>query len=365
MKPLYISATGQDSGKTAVICGLIQHLRQQGHNPGYFKPVGQRYVQYDGHNIDEDAVLVHQAFGFEDRPSDMSPIAVEDGFTAKFIQNPDVSSLEQLIINSFSRLTQKHSMIIVEGTGHAGVGSCFGLSNARVAQMLGANVVIVSSGGIGRPIDEVSMSLALFKEYNVNVIGAILNKIYPHKYEKIHSIASKGLQLIGTKLVGTILFDSSLSFFSIGQVAEEFDYDVLCGQESLSNKIGHTVVAAMEPQNVLHYIDKNTLIITPGDRIDNILLTLALSESTDFHDKLCSCGLILTGGLKPDSTILSLLLKSSIPVLLTDEDTFTVTAKMKDLHFKIRSNDSDKILRTYELLRDSVDVNAILAGLSE
>jgi BioD-like phosphotransacetylase family protein len=365
MKPLYISATGQDSGKTSVICGLIQYLRQYGHNPGYFKPVGQRYVQYEGHNIDEDAVLVHQAFGFEDRPFDMSPIAVAEGFTTQFILNPDVSALEQRIMESFARLREKHSMLIVEGTGHAGVGSCFGLSNARVAQMLGANVVIVSSGGIGRPIDEISMSLALFKEYKVNVIGAILNKIYSQKYEKIRAIAPKGLQLIGTKLVGHILYDSSLSFFSVGQVAEEFNYDVLCGRQSLSNRIGHTVIAAMEPQNVLHYIEKNTLIITPGDRIDNILLTLALADSADFHDKVCSGGLILTGGLKPDSTILSLLLKSTIPVLLTDEDTFTVTAKMKDLHFKIRADDHDKIARTYELLHDNVNVDAILAGLGE
>ncbi len=120
----------------------------------------------------------------------------------------------------------------------------------------------------------------------------------------------------------------------------------------------------MEPQNVLHYIDKNTLIITPGDRIDNILLTLALSESTDYHDKLCSCGLILTGGLQPDSTILSLLLKSTIPVLLTDEDTFSVTAKMKDLHFKIRANDRGKIASTYELLKDNVNVDLILQNLT-
>jgi hypothetical protein len=360
MKPLYISATGQDSGKTAVICGLIQYLRAHGHDPGYCKPVGQRYVLYENHSIDEDAVLAHQAFGLKDRPQDMSPIAVAEGFTAKFIMNPDVSSLEKQILESYERLKQKHSMVIIEGTGHAGVGSCFGLSNARVAQMLDANVVIVASGGIGRPIDEISMSLALFKQYNVNVIGAILNKIYPQKRQKILSIAPKGLELIGTKLVGNIPYDSDLSFFTFGQVAEEFGYKVLCGQDLLSNKIEHTVVAAMEPQNVLRYIDKNTLIITPGDRIDNILLTLALSESADFHDKLCSGGLILTGGLKPDSTILSLLLKSTIPVLFTDEDTFTVTAKMKDLHFKIRADDRDKIARTYELLKDNVNIDAIL-----
>jgi len=364
MKPLYISATGQDSGKTAVICGLIQHLRNQGHNPGYCKPVGQRYVMYEGHSVDEDAVLAIQAFDIKDRPQDMSPIAVAEGFTAKFIMNPDVSPLEAQILDSYNRLKTSHSMIIVEGTGHAGVGSCFGLSNARVAQMLNADVVIVASGGIGKPIDEISLSLALFKQFNVNVIGVILNKIYQPKYEKIKSIAPKGLEIIGTKLVGAIPYDSDLSFFSIGQVAEEFGYQVLCGSKSLSNKIEHTVVAAMEPQNVLKYIEKNTLIITPGDRIDNILLTLALSESTDYHDKLCSGGLILTGGLKPDTTILSLLLRSSIPVLFTNEDTFSVTAKMKDLHFKIRSDDYNKIARTYELLKGNVDTDTILKNLS-
>lgn len=364
MKPLYISATGQDSGKTAVICGLIQHLRNNGHNPGYCKPVGQRYVMYEGHSVDEDAVLALQAFGFKDQPQDMSPIAVAEGFTSRFILNPDVSPLEKQISDSYNRLKTNYSMVIVEGTGHAGVGSCFGLSNARVAQMLGADVVIVSSGGIGRPIDEVTLSLALFKKYNVNVIGVILNKIFANKFEKVKTIAHKGLELIGTNLVGSIPFDSELSYFSFGQVAEEFGYQVLCGSGSLSNKIEHTLVAAMEPQNVLKYIEKNTLIITPGDRIDNILLTLALSESKDYHEKLCSGGLILTGGLKPHSTILSLLLKSSIPVLLTDEDTFSVTSKMKDLHFKIRSDDHNKIARTYELLKDNVDTDLILQTLS-
>ncbi|MEN6383930.1 MAG: AAA family ATPase [Phycisphaerales bacterium] len=363
MKPLYISATGQDSGKTSVICGLIQHLHSLGHNVGYCKPVGQRYVIYENHNVDEDAVLMLQAFGIKDQPQDMSPIAVAEGFTSRFIMNPDVSALEKQIMESFERLKKQHSSIIVEGTGHAGVGSCFGLSNARVAQMLDADVIIVASGGIGKPIDEITLSLALFKQYNVNVVGVILNKIFPQKINKIKSIGASGLKLIGTNLIGAIPYDSELSVFSIGQVAEEFGYQVLSGSQFLNNKIEYTVVAAMEPQNVLKHIEKNTLMITPGDRIDNILLTLALSESSDYQEKLYSGGIILTGGLKPDSTILSLLLKSNIPVLYTNEDTFSVTAKMKDLHFKIRADDKGKIARTYDLLKGNVDMDAFLKNL--
>ncbi|GAG10416.1 unnamed protein product, partial [marine sediment metagenome] len=63
MKPIYISATVQDSGKTSFICGLMGYLQQCRYNPGYIKPVGQHYIRYCGSNIDEDAVLIHQVFG--------------------------------------------------------------------------------------------------------------------------------------------------------------------------------------------------------------------------------------------------------------------------------------------------------------
>ncbi len=59
--------------------------------------------------------------------------------------------------------------VIIEGTGHAGVGSVFDLSNAAVAKVLKSKVIIVSRAGIGRPIDEIAMNLALFEKYGVEV----------------------------------------------------------------------------------------------------------------------------------------------------------------------------------------------------
>ncbi len=365
MKPLYISATGQDSGKTSIICGLMQVLRRNGYDPGYIKPVGQRYVVWEVHNVDEDAILVWDAFKLPETPEIMSPVAIPAGFTTRYIENPDVKPLEDRILSAYSTISRRHPFVLVEGTGHAGVGSCFNLSNARVAQMLGAKAVIVAPGGIGRPIDEVALSLNLFRQYNVEVLGVILNKTMPEKYDKIKRITSKGFELLGTKLLGTMPYQQQLSSYTVKQISEEFNYGVLCGSESLHNKIEHTVVAAMEPQNVLHHIEPHTLIITPGDRIDNILLTLVLSESGEYREKLLSGGLILTGGLKPETTILSLLFKSRIPVLTASDDTFEITAAMKDLNFKIRSDDTDKISATYELVRENIDADYMLERLQD
>jgi BioD-like phosphotransacetylase family protein len=361
MKPLYIGATLRDCGKTSVSLGLIQVLRDLGIDPGYCKPVGQHYVRYQDKNIDEDGVLVHQVFNLRDEPYYLSPIAIEPGFTRKFIENPDVKPLEKEIIRCHETLKQVHPMVIIEGTGHAGVGSCFGLSNARVAELLGAKVIIVTAGGIGRPIDEIAMSLALFRQHNVDVLGVILNKVLQDKYDKVRDTVSKGLRLLGTELIGAIPYVPQLTTFTVGQLAEEFNYSILCGNDHLSNRADHTVVAAMEPQNVIRHIRENTLVIMPGDRIDNILVSILVLSRQENPGG----GLILTGGFDPDPMIEPLMKSSNIPILLSNEDTYTVSSRMKDLGFKIRSYDTDKVARLHELVAQYVDTKSILDRLKE
>ena len=53
-------------------------------------------------------------------------------------------------------------VLLIEGTGHAGVGAVIGLSNADVAALLQAPVLIVSEAGVGRPIDEIVLDHCLF-----------------------------------------------------------------------------------------------------------------------------------------------------------------------------------------------------------
>ena len=361
MKPLYIGATLQDCGKTSVTLGLMQVLHDQGLDPGYCKPVGQHYVRYQNKNIDEDGVLIHQVFNVSEEPYFLSPIAIERGFTEKFINNPDVKPLESQIMECHQKMTTQHPIVIYEGTGHAGVGSCFGLSNARVAELLGAKVIIVTSGGIGRPLDEVNMSLALFKQHNVEVIGVILNKVIADKYDKVKEIASKGLKLLGTEFLGAIPYERKLTAFTVGQLAEEFKYRIFCGQDNLSNVVDRTVVAAMEPQNMLKHIKDNSMIITPGDRIDNILVSLLVLSNQNIKGG----GLILSGGFEPDTTIEPFLKTSNIPVLISEDDTYTVTSRMKGLGFKIRSYDVDKIAMLHQLIKEYVDTEKILDALKD
>ncbi|MBD3243321.1 MAG: AAA family ATPase [Chitinivibrionales bacterium] len=356
---LYVSATLQDTGKTSISLGLMQALLDRGFDPGYIKPVGQRYVQHLGHSIDEDAYLFHEVFRLRDRPKLMSPIAVRRRFTREYIERPDGRKLEQSILRSRDRLGAYHNALLIEGTGHAGVGSCFGLSNARVAQLLGAKAIIVAGGGIGKPIDEVALSMSLFARHGVEVIGVVLNKVHPRKYDEVVGVVRKGLPLIGTRLLGAVPHVRTLTNYTLEQVAEEFDYPVLCGRKGLANRIENTVVLAMRPEHSRKYIRENTLVITPVDRLESIQTAIATLKNFSH----AGGGIILTGSSRPDPQVQALLRESDIPVLASKDDTFTVSSRMVHLEFKIRAADGDKIRELRGLVARHVDIDALLKEL--
>src|ERR1700760_1199551 len=105
---------------------------------------------------------MNDTFGVHTPLEAMSPIAVEPNFTRRYIDQSNNDFLIRRIQNSFDRTAWEKDFVIIEGTGHAGVGSVFDLSNARVAHLLQSKVLLVTKGGIGRAIDEVVLNKALF-----------------------------------------------------------------------------------------------------------------------------------------------------------------------------------------------------------
>ena len=66
-------------------------------------------------------------------------------------------------------------------------------------------MILVTGGGIGKPIDEIALNKALFDREGVEIVGVVLNKVLPAK----HSITSpnfarRGLARLGIDLLGTI-----------------------------------------------------------------------------------------------------------------------------------------------------------------
>ncbi len=359
MKPIYISATKQDTGKTTLTLGIVQAFLDLGYDVGYMKPVGQRYVEFQGRNVDEDAVLARQVFGMSDPPGDMSTIAIERGFTANYIFNRDPEPLEARVMDAFQRMNERHDLLVIEGTGHAGVGSCFDLSNARVAQLFHAKVVILTKGGIGRAVDEIVLSLHLFREHGVEVLGAILNKTIPAKLDKVTRAVQQGLEHMDTRLLGVLPYEPRLLYPRVEQIAREVGGRILSGADALTNRIQHIVVAAMAPDHVAPYLAEETLVITPGDRLDDPLVSVLMSAEHPVS------GLVLSGGFEPKSSLLALLGQAGIPVILSREDTYSVAKRLNEMHFKIRAQDADKVDLAKRLVGGSIDAAALARDLDD
>ncbi len=356
---VYVGATRQNDGKTITCLGLIAALRKRLGGVGYIKPVGQRYVEINSHRIDEDAVLVSEVFGIKDDLADMSPIAIPRHFTERYIDEPNRQPLIEAVKTSFARVAEAKDIVVVEGTGHAGVGSVFDMSNGDVAALLGCKAVIVSSGGVGRPIDEIMLNKAMFDAAGVQVVGAIINKVEDEKYEKVSSYVRRGLQRKGLEVLGVMPYRPVLSNPRIGQLLEDIEGELLSGREGLANVVGKMVIGAMPAHQALEYMTGDALLITPGTREDLMLAALSscmLGSAT----QLCVAGIILTGGTPPQPSIMELCSRARMPVILVQEDTYTVASKIAKLIIKIRPGDTDKIRVAEEMVEQSVDIDRML-----
>ncbi|MFH1782375.1 MAG: AAA family ATPase [Candidatus Omnitrophota bacterium] len=359
-KKIFIAATKQNDGKTTVSIGLINVLRKRFNKVGFIKPVGQRYVVEEGHKVDEDSVLIEKICGTKSPLKDMSPIAIEKGFTEKYIVKGRSEKLSANIVSSFERISKGKELVIIEGTGHAGVGSVFDLSNAKVAKLLGAKVVLIAAGGIGKPIDEIELNMALFEKEGVEVIGIIINKVKLEKYQKVKRIVNMGLKSRGLDLLGVIPYRASLSMPIIQHILEETDMELISKKIGMRNRIKKILIGAMEPHDALNYIEKESLLITPGDRED-MLMTLLSAHL--LKKDISISGIVLTGGIVPNKKIMTLIENADIPVILSKHHTYLTASKIHDLAVKIGPKDKEKTKLATKLVEKYVNINKLLSKL--
>src|SRR3982751_6060822 len=282
---VFIAATRQNDGKTTTSLGLIAALQKHYPRVGYIKPVGQRFVEIAEQKIDEDILLIDSIYRLNCPLVDMSPIAVEPDFTRKYLQAANRDVLVRRIEKAFDRVAWEKDFVLCEGSGHAGVGSVFDLSNAQVAKILKAKVIIVTQGGIGKPIDEVSLNQALFEKEGVEIIGVILNKVLGSKVDYVADFARRGLRRKGLALLGVIPHQRILSNPTIDLIREELSAELLNPPRNLHGLVDDVVVGAMGAHNAMQFFKAGVLLITPGDREDIILAACASLESAD-GDKL-------------------------------------------------------------------------------
>ena len=356
---IFVAATRMNDGKTTTCLGLTAALQAMGLHVGYIKPIAQRVVMSGEDQVDEDTLLIDGLFDLNVPIAAMSPVAIGPDFTKQYLENPDEigPQLKDRICRAFDRTAYGKDIVVVEGSGHAGVGSVFGASNADNARVLGSKAIIVAAGGIGKPIDEIALNKALFDKAGVDVVGAILNNVMPDKLEFIRDFAGRGLRKLGVPLLGVVPLQETLVYPNLDQVADETKARWIHQPAGL-RRVRRVVIGAMSARRSAEYLRvPGTLVIVPGDR-EYLLEAFIAGVGAE-----ALSGVLFSNGLLPNDDIVRRLKEAGIAMAAVEAESFAVTARINNMTVKTMRQDADKIPIIRKMISDSVDIQALLRAL--
>lgn len=364
LKNLYVAATSQHVGKTTSTLGLAASFKKAGINTGYCKPVGQKHVEIKNSVVDKDAVLFADLLKLDIEPSIHSPVILGKGSTSKYLDDPTAVDLPSAILHARAQLEASHDGIIFEGTGHPGVGSVADVSNATVAKLLDAQVVMVVEGGVGSTIDKLNMSLGLFREYNIPILGVIVNKVIPSKMEMVQKYVKIWLDKQDLRLLGVVPYDNTLGYPLIWTVAKTVNGTIEYNNEKGFNKVEKIIAGSLVDPESLKKSKDNLLVVSSRVLDEAISRIIAISEAEGMEDSPL-CGVIITGKEPIIPASLEYINKHSLPLIRTDLDTFGAVIKISKLEVKINRRTPWKISKAIELIKDHVDIQTMIELLKK
>ncbi|MCI4443796.1 MAG: phosphate acetyltransferase [Lentimicrobium sp.] len=354
-KAIYIATSEEYSGKSIVTLGLMSMLIGKTAKVGYFRPIVEDFE--DG-KIDNHIETVINHFGLD--------VSFQDAYAikkSKLIKKKNKGKLGEvldLIIEKYKKLEERFDFVLVEGTSFTGEGTVIELDmNVLIAKNLGIPAIIVGSG-VGKTLEELVDSLYLaydsFKVKDVEVLAVIANKVQPENLKLVTSGLKKSLP--EEVLVNTIPIISSLNNPTILEIANELNAKVLFGEAYLNNQISSFSVGAMQLRNYLLHLNEDGLVITPGDRADIILGALQANESINYPT---ISGIVLTGNIIPEDTILKLIegLSTVVPIISVEEGTYVISNKIGDIKPKIYANNTQKIQTSIDTFEKYVDLDSL------
>lgn len=359
---IFVAATSQHVGKTTSTLGLVSAYMKRGLKVGYSKPVGQKFLDVANIRVDKDTLLFADLINFDIVPEVHSPVILGKGATQKYLDNPEQFNLDEILIHARENLESQNELVIFEGTGHPGVGSVANISNARVAKLMNAQVIMIVEGGIGSTIDMLNMSTALFREEEVPILGVILNKVLPEKMEMVKNYVGKWLHSKGIRLLGLMPYDKSLAFPLVASVSKAVGGVITYNSEFASNKVESILAGSLIDLQELTSSQDLLLVVDTKSINDAINKIRSISTLNDMECPLS--GIVATGPGNMDGETLLYIEENKIPLVRTNLDTYGAVIKISKIEVKINRSTPWKIQKAINLIEDNVDLNEIIKAVS-
>jgi len=317
MIELFVGSTTKYAGKTMAVLGILDFWKNKGLKVGYFKPIGKNFTLKEDVKVEEDVLLIKERFSLEDDLSLMCPFYLGHQDYIDLVLGK-LGDAESKIYGAYEQVKEGKDAVLVGGGQDIFDGFSVGVSNIGFIEKLGMPAILVDAPVFGDiNLDSI---IAVHNRLKDKMLGAILNQLPPESLDFTKQYFVPFLEGKGIKVWGLIPANPKLGSLSVREIRDVLGGAIICCEDRSEEAVENFMVGAMNVEGALKYFraQANKAVITGGDRADIQLAALETPTKV----------LILTGGLYPDSSVISAAQERNVPMMVVADDTMTVVNKM-------------------------------------
>jgi phosphate acetyltransferase len=356
-RSVYLTAIEPGSGKSVVALGMMESLSRLG-RVGYFRPIVP-----SGTAPDNDIDLVRRRYRLAQTYPESYAATVDDLRAMSDRGQYDV--LLMRILEAYRRLDQVTDLVLVEGSDFTEAARALEFDfNADAANHLGCPVVLVVRGSgrsVGQVLDAVRLAHGSLAGRGCTILATFCNRVDSGIADEVRGRLS---EVVGDEPTYVLPETPILAAPTMAEVVRALSARYLRPVEGADaagtrREIRNVIVGAMSLPHFLDHIGDGDLIITPGDRADLIVGGLASRFSATYPN---IAGLLLTGGLEPEPSILKLIDgigAASVPVAVVGSDTYRTAATVAGVRGVLTADNERKIAAALGLFESHVDTSIL------
>ncbi|MEV6405303.1 phosphate acetyltransferase [Streptomyces bobili] len=353
-RSVYVTGIDRGDGRQVVELGVMELLTRQVDRVGVFRP-----LVHDGPDRLFDLLRARYRLS-----QDAGSVYGMDYHEASALQaERGADELVSTLVDRFHRVARDYDVVLVLGTDYADTQFPDELSlNARLANEFGASVIPVV-GGRGQTTESVlAETRNAYRAYDglgCDVIAMITNRVAREDREEIAG------RLVSRLPVPCYVLpdEPALSAPTVAQISTALGARVLLGDDSglARDALGFVFGGAMLP-NFLHALTPGALVVTPGDRADLVVGSLAAHSAGTPP----IAGVLLTLGEVPSQEVLTLAarLAPGTPVLSVAGNSFPTAEQLFSLEGKLNAATPRKAETALGLFERHVDTADLLKRVS-
>nr|WSS64297.1 phosphate acetyltransferase [Streptomyces sp. NBC_01177] len=353
-RSVYVTGIDRGDGRQVVDLGVMELLTRQVDRVGVFRP-----LVHDG--PDRLFELLRARYRLSQSAETVFGLDYQEASAVQAEKGTD--ELVSLLVERFHRVARDYEAVLVLGSDFAATQLPDELAlNARLANEFGASVIAVVGGkdqDAGSVRAETRNAYRAYAGLGCDVLAMIVNRVASEDRQEIAERLRAQLPVPCSVLPD----DAALSAPTVAQITTALGGTVLLGDDSglARDALDFVFGGAMLP-NLLKALTPGCMVVTPGDRADLVIGSLAAHSAGTPP----IAGVLLTLNERPGEEILRLAarLAPGTPVVAVAGGSFPTAGELFALEGKLNAATPRKAETALGLFERHVDTGALLERIS-